>query len=192
MADASTSWGENESLRPHLNQITRFAVFVSYGNEAKALKKRVKRLVEEAMSRQLTLGIWPIDLVVWDWRDMAGERAPEDGRTNDLFVRKARESSVTMVLLCDQMPPGSEEELLEVVKDPEIDLKVIWLNADPSVESEVAQFLGEHSDDFRYVELFELDSEDSWIALISNLVAVLLRAIRGRERPAFWETRDAA
>jgi hypothetical protein len=185
-------WSAHESLRPHLSQVTRFAVFVSYGDEAKDLKKRVKRLVEEAISRQLNLGVWPIDLVVWDWRDMAGERAPEDGKTNDLFVQKARESSVTMVLLCNKMPPGSEEELLEVVKDPEIDLKVIWLNSNSSSESEVGQFLTEHSDEFRYVELLELDSEDSWITLTANLIAVLLRALRGQDRTPFWETRDAA
>jgi hypothetical protein len=186
------SWGDPGSLRPHLNQVTQFAVFVSYGDEAKDFKKRVKRLVEEAVSRQLNLGVWPIDLVVWDWRDMAGERAPEDGKTNDLFVRKARESSVTMVLLRDKMPPGSEEELLAVVKDPEIDLKVFWLNEDPSSESEVGRFLREHSDAFRYVELLELDSEDSWITLTANVVAVLLRALRGQDRRPFWETRDAA
>jgi hypothetical protein len=156
----------------------------------------VKRLVEEAFNRQLVHGSWEAELVVWDWRDMAGQRAPDGGRTNDLFVQKARESSVTIVLLCDQMPPGSEEELLAVLQENDIDLKVFWLNAagneNPPRESEVAQFLDRHGDDFKYIELSDLESEDTWIQLTSNLAAVLLQALRGQNRPSYMETRGEA
>jgi hypothetical protein len=186
----------HESIRPLLADIRRFPIFVSYGDEAKPLKTKVKRLVEEALNRQLVHGNWRAELVVWDWRDMAAQRAPDGGRTNDIFVEKAKESSVTIVLLFDHMPPGSEEELLAVLKEKDIDLKVFWLNRTPeegaSEESEVAQFLDSHGDDFKYIEFSELESEDTWVELTSNLVAVLLQALRGQDRPPYMETRGAA
>jgi hypothetical protein len=180
-----------DSLRPFSSGISQFAVFVSYGDDARALKVKVKRLVEEAINRQLSHGDWRIQLVVWDWRDIASRKAPEGGRTNDIFVEKVRASSVTIVLLFDRMPPGSEEELLAAMDEREVDLKVFWLNRRRRWRrrSEVGRFLDRHSDRIDYLELSELDSDDTWVAITNNLVAVLLAALRGYRRRPYSETR---
>jgi hypothetical protein len=180
------------SLRPQMGGVKRFPIFVSYGDEAKTLKARVKRIIEDAFARQLSIGGWPIELVVWDWRDMAAGRAPAGGKTNDRFLRLARESSVTIVMLLKRMPPGSAEELVEAAEDDEIDLKVFWLREGGDDSSEVALFLKAHQNDFAYVEFTDLNSEDTWVKLIANMVAVLLMALRGHDRPPYVEVRDAA
>jgi hypothetical protein len=81
--------------------------------------------------------------------------------------------------------------LLAAVDEEEVDLKVFWLNRRRRWRrrSEVGRFLDAHSDRFDYLELSELDSDDTWVALTNNLVAVLLAALRGDRRAPFMETR---
>jgi hypothetical protein len=71
---------------------------------------------------------WELVIQVWDWREMLAEKAPKGGKTNDLFVRRARRSSATIVMLLDGMPPGTEKEDLAVLGEDEVHLLVIWLN----------------------------------------------------------------
>jgi hypothetical protein len=191
MTDPFSPGPSNESLRPFSVQVRQFPIFVSYGDDAMALKIKVKRLVEDAINRQLSHSAWATQLVVWDWRDIAARRAPAGGRTNDIFVEMVRASSVTIVLLFDRLPLGSKEELLAAVEEDEVDLKVFWLNRRRwwRRSSEVGRFLDAHSDRFDYLELSELDSDDTWVALTNNLVAVLLAALRGNQRTPYLETR---
>jgi hypothetical protein len=192
MTDPFSAGPPSESLRPFSVEVRQFPIFISYGDDAIALKVKVKRLVEEAINRQLSHSAWAAtQLVVWDWRDIAARRAPAGGRTNDIFVEMVRASSVTIVLLFDRLPPGSEEELLAAVEEEEVDLKVFWLNRRRRWRrsSEVGRFLDAHSDRFDYLELSELDSDDTWLALTNNLVAVLLGALRGNRRTPYLETR---
>jgi hypothetical protein len=181
-------------LRPVLADVHRFPVFISYGDEAIAMKQRIKRLVEDALNRQLSHGDWQVELPVWDWRDIAAQRAPEGGRTNDLFVERARLSSVTIVLLLDRVPEGTKEELFAVLNDQEVDLKVFWLRRRRRFRAlrgptDVELFLDRHKNDFSYLQLSDLDSEQDWIAITSNLIAVLLKALRGHERRPYVEAR---
>lgn len=138
-----------DSLRPRLTDVHRFPIFVSYGDEAKDLKATLKRLVEDVVNKQLSHADWPIELPIWDWRDIASQRAPQGGKTNDLFVEKARDSSATIVVLFDRLPPGTAEELQAVMGDDKVDLKVFWLNRRRRLRSlrgptEVHQFLHHH------------------------------------------------
>lgn len=158
------------------------------------MKERIKRLIEEGINQQLTHGQWNLHLPVVDWRDIAAQSAPAGGRTNDLFVREARNSSVTIVLLFDRVPAGTEEELLAVVNDDDVELKVFWIRRPRRFESwrrptEVRRLLERHSDDFKYLELSDPDSDTAWIAITSNLVSVLLKALRGQKRRPHVEAR---
>lgn len=157
----------------------------------------MKTLIERALGAQLANSDWKAVIEVWDWRDMAAEKAPKDGKTNDLFVDKARESSATIVMLIDRMPPGTEEELLAVLDDDEVQLTVIWLNrrrrfAGLRRPSAVRQFLASYEDEFSYVEIRDLDSEDTWIKLTGNLVSLLLKALKGENRTPYTEAIGAS
>jgi hypothetical protein len=180
------------SLRPWSGDNRRFPFFVSYGDDARKLKARVKALIERALGAQLANSDWKAVIEVWDWRDMAAEKAPKGGKTNDLFVAKARQSSATIVMLIDRMPPGTEEELLAVLDDDEVQLTVIWLNrrrlfAGWRRSSEVSRFLASYEDEFSYVEIRDLDSEDTWMKLTANLVSLLLKALKGESRTPYNE-----
>ena len=106
----------------------------------------------------------------------------------------ARESSVVIVLLHDQLRPGTCEELLAVKGDADVNLKVLWF---PSARrwwhrrgaSEVETFLGEHKNEIYYKRSDEVDGEDAWVVLIQNLVATLLKALRSGERTPYVEAR---
>lgn len=192
----SSSGSPRAALRPYSDANRRYPFFVSYGDDAKALKSRVKSLIEKALSSQLSQSGWNSVIEVWDWRDMMSEKAPRGGKANDLFVLRARESSATIVMLLDRMPPGTEEELLAVLDEDEVHLIVIWLNRRGLIrrlrgETEVARFLKEHQDDFSYVELENLDSEQTWIRLTANLVALLLRALGSQAHPLYVEALNA-
>lgn len=196
MDPGSTSGSPRSTLRPFSVANSRFPFFVSYGEEAKALKGRVRGLIEHSFSPQLADSEWESVIQVWDWRDMLSEKAPQGGKTNDLFVERARRSSATIVMLLDRMPPGTEEELLAVLDEDEVHLIVIWLNRRRRFQrwrqpTEVGRFLEKHRNDFSYVELENLDSEQTWFKLTGNLVALLLRALRSQGRPPYVEALDA-
>ncbi|MQA92265.1 MAG: hypothetical protein GEU90_18900 [Gemmatimonas sp.] len=181
------------ALRPQVGGIKRFPVFISYGEEAKDLKRRVKRLVEEAIDSQLTHDLWQIHIPVIDWREIAAQAAPRGGKTNDLFVKWAGYSSATIVLLFDRMPPGTAEEL-RAAMDEGIELKVFWIRRRRWLKAlrprtEVDRFLEQQSDDFKYLEIEDPDSEQAWIEITANLVSVLLRVVRGQTMEPLFETR---
>ncbi len=99
-------------------------------------------------------------------------------------------------MLRDRMPAGTEEELLAILDEDEVHLIVIWLNRRRRFQrlrqpTEVSQFLEKHQNDFSYVELENLDSEQTWLKLTGNLVALLLRALRSPGRPPYVEALDA-
>ncbi|HYP56157.1 MAG TPA: hypothetical protein VEQ41_07650 [Solirubrobacterales bacterium] len=197
MDSRPSSGSPRSTLRPYSVANSRFPFFVSYGEEAKDLKVRVKGLIEHAFSPQLSDSEWESVIEVWDWRDMVSEKAPKGGKTNDLFVERARRSSATIVMLRDRMPPGTEEELLAILDEDEVHLIVIWLNRPRRFQrlrqsTEVSQFLKKHQNDFSYVELENLDSEQTWLTLTGNLVALLLRALRSQGRPPYVEALDAS
>lgn len=184
----------SDTLRPHVGGIKDFPVFLSYGDEAMHLKKRIVRVLEEAINRQLSHVGARVHLPVWDWRDVPVGRAPDGGKINDRFVEMARTSSVTIVLLFDRMPPGTQEELLAVKDDKDVDLKVFWINRPRKLSSlrrptEVARFLNQHKNEFTYLELDDLDSERSWVRLVANVVSVLLKALSSEQRKPYAELR---
>ncbi len=153
-------------------------------------------MLEHSFSPQLSDSDWESVIQVWDWREMLAEKAPKGGKTNDLFVRRARRSSATIVMLLDRMPPGTEEELLAVLGEDEVHLLVIWLNRRRRLKrlrqpTEVARFLEKHQNDFSYLELENLDSEQAWFKLTGNLVALLLRALRSQGHAPYVEALDA-
>jgi hypothetical protein len=170
--------------------VRKFRVFLSYGDEALKFKDRVKRLAEEAFAKTLENTDGSVILNVIEWRDLPARRAPGGGKTNDLHVEMAMKSAALVVLLMDEVPPGTQEELEAVLGDPGIEVVVLWLNPQGATDTEVARFLKEKSDVLRYKQLAgELDSEDTWVQISANLVYILLIAIGGVRESPFYESR---
>ncbi len=173
------------SLRPHTTGGSTFPVFLSSANEAMRLRDRVQDLVVKSLNGQLSLRGWSQQFPVWRWEEMASTTAPAGTRTNELFVEKARASSVTIVLLRDKLRPGTKEELLAVKDDPDVELKVLWFprHRPRLTPSEVERFLfSEEAKGIYHHKLADANSEDAWQSLLGNLIDVLLLALSSPER----------
>lgn len=172
------------SLRPVRDDGKPFAVFLSYGQDAKPLKLHLRDLIERGFGVPLSLDRnWRSALEVWEWPDVRSQKAPRGGKTNDIFVQHARDSSVTIVLLVDRVPAGTEEELLAVLEEDEVDLKVFWLKRQRRWtpfwrrETEVEKLMRERQDEFKYTPLPDLGSAETWVEMTRELVATLLAAL---------------
>lgn len=175
------------SLRPYITGGSTFPVFISSADDVRAYRDRVQNLILKSLNTQLSFRGWREQFPVWRWEEMASTTTPPGGRVNDLFVQKARESSVTIVLLRDKLRPGTKEELLAVKDDPDVELKVLWFpgrRLRPG-HSEVAQFLfSAEAQGIYHHKLRPADGEAAWQSLFANLIDVLLLALRsGGRRP---------
>jgi hypothetical protein len=142
-------------------------------------------LVVKSLNSQLSLRGWSQQFPVWRWEEMASTTAPSGVRTNDLFVEKARASSVTLVLLRDKLRSGTKEELLAVKDDPEVELKVLWFprRRPRFTPSDVERFLfSDEAKGIYHHKLARANSEDAWQSLFANLIDVLLMALSSRGR----------
>jgi hypothetical protein len=183
-----------ETLRPHIEGAQAFPIFISSGADANALRDRVDRVVQRAFNAQLSHRAWKVWFPIWRWEDVEARAAASGQTVNDTFVQMARESSVVLVLLHDQLRPGTEEELLAVKDDENVDLKVFWFPLRHPVlrfgrPTQVGRFLELHKNEVLHTRFDDIDGEAAWIYLIQNLVATLLKALRSEKRIPYVERR---
>jgi hypothetical protein len=183
----------SDTLRPHVAGARFYPIFLSSGQDAEVLRDRVDRVIHKCLNAQLSARGWPVHFPVWRWEDVEARAADRGETVNDTFVQMARESSVVIVLLHDELRPGTRDELLSVKDDPDVDLKVLWFHKSRRLpfrrSSSVAEFLETHKDSVLHTRISEQDGEDAWIALVRNLVSTLLKALRSDQREPYVEDR---
>src|SRR4051812_42658952 len=108
--------------------VLQHQLFVSSADEdlTRRLRQRVKRLVEDVINPQLLN--YPegrVTLALRLWEREAAQKAEPNENVNEIFVRYARESSLTIVLLIDEIRPGTMEELVAALGDDDVDLAVL-------------------------------------------------------------------
>jgi hypothetical protein len=104
-----------------------YTLFLSSSDQAdvRMLRKRVKDLVEDVISPELRHSRASARLAVEMWERAAPERNRPGETTNQRFVRMAREASLTMVLILDELRDGTREELEAALDEPEAQLAVL-------------------------------------------------------------------
>lgn len=90
------------------------SVFLSSGSDLKRLRDFADGLMREILNSLLLHHRIQVRFDVDRWEDTAPQIAP--GKVNDLFVERALRSDVTIVLLQDELRPGTEGELRAVLK----------------------------------------------------------------------------
>jgi hypothetical protein len=174
------------SLRPYTTGGASFPVFISSADEAMTYRNRVQDLITKSLDSQLSYRGWAEHFPVWRWEEIAATTVPAGGKSNDLFVQKARESSVTIVLLRDSLRPGTREELLAVKDDPDVELKVLWFPRRFRASfgsTEVQRFLfSADAKGIYHNRLQPADSDVAWQRLFANIVDMLLLALRSSGR----------
>jgi hypothetical protein len=182
----------SETLRPHIAGVRSYPIFISSAQDAEVLRDRVERVVNDCINKQLSMRAWHVQFPIWRWEDVEARAADRGETVNDTFVQMARESSVVIVLLLDDLKPGTREELMAVRDDPDVDLKVLWFRRGRRLhlrQSSVEKFLNRHQDVILHTRIDGLDSEEAWVVVTRNLIATLLKALQSDDREPYVERR---
>src|SRR6266849_9769774 len=99
-----------------------YRIFLSSGDDARALRDRVDRIVTDSINSQLLEAGEKVRLEVDRWERTAPQRAEPDRQTNDRFVQRALDSNVTITLLLEQLGEGTRAEL-EAVLDTDKEIR---------------------------------------------------------------------
>lgn len=174
-------------LRPP-RPTNQYLVFVSSSDEdeTNALRERVKGLVDEVINPQLlTYPEARVELSLRMSERSAAQRVPEGEHVNRIFVDQVRESALTIGLLLDEVRPGTEEELVEALEDPAIQVAIHIFDRKGEPPEELAksveEFLAEHRDKVYYDRCGDGDSNDAWFGVLRTLLRFTFAAMRDND-----------
>lgn len=98
---------------PEPDTVRSYNLFLSSSDEdeTRRLRDRVRRLVDDVINPQLDeYSEAGVRLAVQRWEQTAAQRVEPGATVNGLFVAKARRAALTLVLLLDEIRPGTQEE----------------------------------------------------------------------------------
>jgi hypothetical protein len=163
-------------------QPTELTIFLSSGDDLSLVRDRIENLVHRVFNPELREHRARFRFAVERWERAHAQRNEPGESTNDRFVRKARESHVTVALLLEQLGVGTREELEAVLNETTHDLAPLWFvprGSEPATE--VASFLDEHKDDLLYEQVGIPDSTESWEGVVKFLLSRTLAAMSADE-----------
>jgi len=176
---------------PEPDTVQSYNLFLSSSDEGETqrLRNRVQRLVNEVINPRLNeyeqVGV---RLNIERWEQTAPQRVAA-GEVNQLFVAKARRSALTLVLLLDEIRPGTREEFEAAIAEPQNQVSVLIFDRPGGPDSgKVAErdaYLRPYRDEILYSDRCgEPDSDDAWIALVNTLLTFTFSAMQQSDRVA--------
>lgn len=176
---------------PEPDTVRSYNLFLSSSDEAETrrLRERVRRLVDDVINPRL--GDYEqagVRLAVQRWEQAAAQRVGP-GQVNELFVAKARRAALTMVLLLDEIRPGTREEFEAALAEADPQVSVLVFDrpggSDASKLRELSVYLHQYRDQILYNDRCGLpDSDDAWIALVNALLHFTFSAMQQNDEPA--------
>jgi len=160
-------------LRP-LDITHTATIFLSSGNDAARLRDRVDLLVR-TISTQFKNASSPFRFEIDRWEDHAPQRAATEN-LNDEFVRCAKKSHLTLVLLLDEVRPGTREEIEGVLSETNTQLAVLRFketDGDELADDDLRKFLEANKGKFLYKEVLGPDSDEALEAIMMVLGQVV-------------------
>lgn len=152
-------------LRP--GAITRrFTMFISSGSDVHQERDFFESAVKAANDQyqRYRTAAAPFYLDTDRWENDAARRTTE---MNAEFVRRAKASHATVVLLADEVRRGTREEIEGVLEVGDVQLSVIWMIR-PGSERKAGplkKFLREHENEIAYYKTGEPGSRDAALAV---------------------------
>jgi hypothetical protein len=174
-------------LRPP-SATDEYTLFLSSSDQADArmLRKRVKGLVDDVISPELRQNNASARLAVEMWERASAERPRPGETTNERFVRMAREASLTMVLILDELRDGTREELEAALDEPDAQLAVLSFSPGRDVDQakldELDALFDSLKDKVHYQRHKGPDSADAWTGIFRVLTAFMVSAVQLSER----------
>ena len=113
-----------------------------------------------------------INLDVDRWEQDAGHKSQTD--LNADFVRRAQESHLTVVLLGNQLRPGTQEEIEGVLAVDNVQLAVLWMrDIDRRTSGGLRQFLRSNRDNFLWNETGPPGSRQATLSMLKILFSAV-------------------
>lgn len=166
--------------------VHKYRIFLSSSDELSAVRNAIDALVNSVVNAALDQNDYAVNIYVDMWEHTAPQRAP-GSHVNRLFVDRALQSNLTLVLLRDRLGNGTAEEFDEVLAaaDPRPQLAVIWFNPSDDAEEteieEIRQTLDKCSDSVLQIRPPKSDepfSQAAWLHLFRVLLDFLLAVLR--------------
>jgi hypothetical protein len=175
-------------LRPPLN-VNLHPVFVSSSDEdyTRRLRARIKGLIEDVINPQLRIYEEAgVQLALDVWERAVPQRVGEDENVNDIFVEQVRHSALTIGLLLDELRPGTKEELVAAIEQPEVQVAIhIFDRPEDSADArpeEVEEFLQEYGGKIFYDDRCgPPDGDTAWFSLVRTLLGFTFAAMRAND-----------
>jgi hypothetical protein len=176
---------------PEPDTVRSYNLFLSSSDEeeTRRLRDRVHRLVDDVINPRLAdYEEAGVRLAVQRWEQMPAQRV-EPGRVNQLFVTRAQRSSLTMVLLLDEIRPGTQQEFEGALADPNPQVSVLVFErpggSDPAKAAQLLNYLEQYKDQILYnVRCGEPDSDEAWLALVNALLEFTFSAMKQSDERA--------
>ena len=174
------------------------SVFLSSGSDLIRLRDFADDLMRKILNSLLLHHGVEVRFDVDRWEDVAPQVV--GGKVNDLFIERALRSHVTIVLLQDELRPGTEGELMAVLQagDDGPQLCVLWFQPTKAArKKEVARIralLEPLSDRILWKDSVPYSDErpdDAFLEIVRLVVHALLPEIGRRESTFVEEVRDA-
>jgi hypothetical protein len=169
-----------------------YRLFLSSADDewTQKLRDRVKRLVDDVINPRLgdyrEAGVW---LALETWERGAAQRVARGRRVNDLFVDKAKAAQLTLVLLIDEIRPGTREELDAALAQVGVQVALLIFER-PGGPTNVEKFreledyitqLRLRDDLFYDRRCGEPNSDEAWLALTKTLLDFTFAAMRNHD-----------
>ena len=176
---------------PEPSLVRSYNLFLSSSDEAETqrLRQRVQRLVYEVINPRLSeYEQAGVQLAIQRWEQAPAQRV-EPGQVNELFIAKARQSALTMVLLLDEIRPGTREEFEAALAEPDRQVSVLIFErpggADAEKASQLAAYLAQYREQILYNNRCgEPDSDEAWLALMNTLLGFTFSAMQQNDERA--------
>ena len=159
-----------------------FTLFLSSGSDAAELRDRVEEVVQ-IVSKQFAEGGSPLRFEVDRWESTAAQKAPQGAGVNEIFVQRVRNSHLTLVLLFNEIGPGTLEEIEAALEAKVVQLAVLWFDTVEQKELSlgalaVKAYLDSHRQQILYTRITQpADSREAWLEIIRVVSSLIAGAV---------------
>lgn len=168
-----------------------FVFFISSGDDVAAQRDLFDAMVRttDNQFRQRRDQSRPFTLVVDRWENDAGRRTTT---MNEEFVRRACKAHAIVVLLANEIRPGTKEEIEGVLGETDVQVSVIWMDNPENSRKSAAlkKYLREHGPQVAYKKAGPPGGDKAICAMVEVITAALADLTHtGRREELFSEER---
>lgn len=161
-------------------------VFVSSGDDAVNLRERFDDLI--SVVNPLLQERADAHITVKKWEHAPAQVTPEG--VIEKFVAQAVASDLTLVLLIDELRPGTRAEV-EAVLDSGGRLSILWFNDRDNVTAnqDLIDFLDSIRTRVLYAQVGRPEADSAWLGMVKHVTAIILDLVLADPREVLVEAR---